>query len=91
MVHAVKARGGVEVLPHGSLTWCWMEVNGHHCAPATLLQGTESQYTLSRSLCGPVDPMAGLNVLLSLLGIMSLCISALSYPGFLQSKVYCIL
>jgi len=56
MVHAVKVHGGVEVLPRGSLTWCWMEVNGHHCAPAALLQGTECHYTLSRSLCGPVDP-----------------------------------
>jgi len=51
-----------------------MEVNGHHCAPAALLLGTESQYTLSRRLCGPVDPIAGLNGLLALPGIMSSCI-----------------
>jgi len=96
MVHAVKAHGGVEVLPHASLTWCWMEVNGHHCAPAALLQGTESQYTLSRSLCGPVDPMAGLNCLLALPGIMSLCISYQVYslelswlPAVRTFIVYC--
>jgi hypothetical protein len=73
-----------------------MEVNGHHCAPAALLLGTETQYTLSRSLCGTMDPIVGLNGLLALPGIVSSCISHQVYnlelswlPAVKKFIVYC--